>query len=56
MILRIARLALKFPLSFLDTPASAFALFQGVAALESSVSELVWSRTVHVLGGISVGN
>jgi len=33
---KIARLALKFPLSFVDTPASAFALFQGLRSPEAA--------------------
>jgi len=33
---KIARLALKFPLSFVDTPASAFALFQGLRSAEAA--------------------
>ncbi|CAK8991308.1 unnamed protein product [Durusdinium trenchii] len=33
---KIARLALKFPLSFLDSPASAYALFQGVRSAEAA--------------------
>ncbi|CAJ1438004.1 unnamed protein product [Effrenium voratum] len=33
---KIARLALKFPLSFLDSPASAFALFQGFRSAEAA--------------------
>lgn len=33
---KIARLALKFPLSFLDSPASAYALFQGIRSAESA--------------------
>lgn len=33
---KIARLALKFPLSFVDTPASAFAIFQGVRTAEAA--------------------
>jgi len=35
-ITKIARLALKFPLSFVDTPASAYALFQGLRTAESA--------------------
>merc|ERR1719382_209620 len=33
---KIARLALKFPLSFVDTPASAYALFQGMRSAEAA--------------------
>mmetsp|Transcript_76257 Transcript_76257/g.176975 ORF Transcript_76257/g.176975 Transcript_76257/m.176975 type:complete len:795 (+) Transcript_76257:46-2430(+) len=33
---KIARLALKFPLSFVDAPASAFALFQGLRSAEAA--------------------
>mmetsp|Transcript_92967 Transcript_92967/g.268475 ORF Transcript_92967/g.268475 Transcript_92967/m.268475 type:complete len:801 (-) Transcript_92967:98-2500(-) len=33
---KIARLAMKFPLSFLDAPASAFALFQGIRSAEAA--------------------
>eukprot|EP00928_Gymnodinium_smaydae_P031206 TRINITY_DN22978_c0_g1_i1.p2 TRINITY_DN22978_c0_g1~~TRINITY_DN22978_c0_g1_i1.p2 ORF type:complete len:825 (+),score=180.66 TRINITY_DN22978_c0_g1_i1:84-2477(+) len=33
---KIARLALKFPLSFVDSPASAFALFQGIRSAEAA--------------------
>jgi len=33
---KIARLALKFPLSFVDTPATAFAVFQGLRSPESA--------------------
>eukprot|EP00448_Togula_jolla_P027733 CAMPEP_0170648668 /NCGR_PEP_ID=MMETSP0224-20130122/44857_1 /TAXON_ID=285029 /ORGANISM="Togula jolla, Strain CCCM 725" /LENGTH=776 /DNA_ID=CAMNT_0010980209 /DNA_START=26 /DNA_END=2356 /DNA_ORIENTATION=- len=33
---KIARLSLKFPLSFVDTPASAYALFQGLRSAESA--------------------
>mmetsp|Transcript_51684 Transcript_51684/g.135768 ORF Transcript_51684/g.135768 Transcript_51684/m.135768 type:complete len:803 (+) Transcript_51684:109-2517(+) len=33
---KIARLAMKFPLSFLDSPASAFALFQGLRSAEAA--------------------
>mmetsp|Transcript_853 Transcript_853/g.2379 ORF Transcript_853/g.2379 Transcript_853/m.2379 type:complete len:795 (+) Transcript_853:44-2428(+) len=33
---KIARLALKFPLSFVDSPASAFALFQGLRSAEAA--------------------
>jgi len=33
---KIARLALKFPLSFLDSPASAFAIFQGLRSAEAA--------------------
>jgi len=33
---KIARLALKFPLSFVDTPASAYALFQGLRSAEAA--------------------
>lgn len=33
---KIARLALKFPLSFVDTPASAFAIFQGFRSAEAA--------------------
>lgn len=33
---KIARLAMKFPLSFLDSPSSAFALFQGIRSAESA--------------------
>lgn len=33
---KIARLTLKFPLSFLDSPASAFALFQGIRSAEAA--------------------
>jgi len=33
---KIARLTLKFPLSFLDSPASAFALFQGIRNAEAA--------------------
>jgi len=33
---KIARLALKFPLSFVDSPASAFAIFQGVRSVEAA--------------------
>lgn len=33
---KIARLAMKFPLSFLDSPASAFALFQGIRSSEAA--------------------
>lgn len=33
---KIARLALKFPLSFVDTPASAFALFQGLRSADAA--------------------
>lgn len=33
---KIARLAMKFPLSFLDSPASAFALFQGLRSVEAA--------------------
>mmetsp|Transcript_101353 Transcript_101353/g.293112 ORF Transcript_101353/g.293112 Transcript_101353/m.293112 type:complete len:773 (-) Transcript_101353:78-2396(-) len=35
-IAKIARLALKFPLSFLDTPACAYAMFQGLRTAESA--------------------
>lgn len=35
-ITKIARLALKFPLSFVDTPACAYALFQGLRTAESA--------------------
>jgi len=35
-ITKIARLALKFPLSFVDLPASAFALVQGLRSAESA--------------------
>ncbi|CAJ1444939.1 unnamed protein product [Effrenium voratum] len=35
-ITKIARLALKFPLSFVDTPACAYALFQGLRNAESA--------------------
>lgn len=35
-VAKIARLALKFPLSFLDTPACAYALFQGLRTAESA--------------------
>eukprot|EP00929_Paragymnodinium_shiwhaense_P100788 TRINITY_DN63380_c0_g1_i1.p1 TRINITY_DN63380_c0_g1~~TRINITY_DN63380_c0_g1_i1.p1 ORF type:complete len:799 (-),score=186.14 TRINITY_DN63380_c0_g1_i1:93-2489(-) len=35
-ITKICRLALKFPLSFVDTPASAFALFQGLRNAEAA--------------------
>eukprot|EP00928_Gymnodinium_smaydae_P056343 TRINITY_DN39737_c0_g1_i1.p1 TRINITY_DN39737_c0_g1~~TRINITY_DN39737_c0_g1_i1.p1 ORF type:complete len:800 (-),score=96.24 TRINITY_DN39737_c0_g1_i1:64-2178(-) len=35
-ITKIARLALKFPLSFVDTPASAYALFQGHRSAEAA--------------------
>lgn len=33
---KIARLAMKFPLSFLDSPASAYALFQGFRSAEAA--------------------
>eukprot|EP00931_Biecheleriopsis_adriatica_P100902 TRINITY_DN76138_c0_g1_i1.p1 TRINITY_DN76138_c0_g1~~TRINITY_DN76138_c0_g1_i1.p1 ORF type:complete len:764 (+),score=178.46 TRINITY_DN76138_c0_g1_i1:147-2438(+) len=33
---KIARLAMKFPLSFLDSPSSAFALFQGIRSAEAA--------------------
>merc|ERR550514_2487326 len=33
---KIARLALKFPLSFVDLPASAFAIFQGMRSAEAA--------------------
>lgn len=33
---KIARLALKFPLSFVDSPASAFALFEGMRSAEAA--------------------
>mmetsp|Transcript_124318 Transcript_124318/g.247847 ORF Transcript_124318/g.247847 Transcript_124318/m.247847 type:complete len:795 (+) Transcript_124318:150-2534(+) len=33
---KIARLALKFPLSFVDSPASAYALFQGLRSSEAA--------------------
>mmetsp|Transcript_63735 Transcript_63735/g.184856 ORF Transcript_63735/g.184856 Transcript_63735/m.184856 type:complete len:799 (+) Transcript_63735:189-2585(+) len=33
---KIARLAMKFPLSFLDSPASAFVLFQGLRSAEAA--------------------
>lgn len=33
---KIARLAMKFPLSFVDAPASAFALFQGLRSAEAA--------------------
>lgn len=33
---KIARVALKFPLSFVDTPANAFALFQGLRSAEAA--------------------
>lgn len=33
---KIARLALKFPLSFVDAPASAFALFEGIRSAEAA--------------------
>jgi len=33
---KISRLALKFPLSFVDSPASAFAFFQGVRSAEAA--------------------
>mmetsp|Transcript_47297 Transcript_47297/g.101854 ORF Transcript_47297/g.101854 Transcript_47297/m.101854 type:complete len:800 (+) Transcript_47297:91-2490(+) len=35
-IAKIARLALKFPLSFVDTPACAYAVFQGLRSAESA--------------------
>lgn len=35
-ITKIARLALKFPLSFVDTPACAYALFQGLRSSEAA--------------------
>ncbi|CAK0904790.1 unnamed protein product, partial [Prorocentrum cordatum] len=35
-IAKIARLALKFPLSFVDSPACAYALFQGLRSAESA--------------------
>eukprot|EP00435_Cladocopium_sp_Y103_P022393 s645_g5.t1 len=42
---RIARLTLKFPLSFLDSPASAFALFQGIRSAEAAESgQNFWHR------------
>ncbi|CAK9079567.1 unnamed protein product [Durusdinium trenchii] len=35
-ITKIARLALKFPLSFVDLPACAYALFHGLRSAESA--------------------
>mmetsp|Transcript_60118 Transcript_60118/g.155361 ORF Transcript_60118/g.155361 Transcript_60118/m.155361 type:complete len:799 (+) Transcript_60118:47-2443(+) len=50
---KIARLALKFPLSFLDSPASAFSIFQGLRSAEAAdwCAKNFHTRLLKALGG-----